>query len=278
MEKLMPKKLHLSLLFFVCVFSVLALVSYFCFDSFLSGKIYGQGAELDEFYGADVIEILGKCFVPLWCVFIWGFIKKNIKVILSASLALILTLIIISPSKVIFGRQRPNEYFKNQSNIKKGHQLQKVKSYFWGLHKPVDQSFPSGDTATSFAIVTAITPFIPAFGSAMLFFAAAAVGSLRVLALAHYLSDVSAGAAVGILCGWLAGFICDKWLQKAPFPFGPNWRSIAGFGIFLIPLLNVIFKGLTSMRIFLLSSIVLTFYFYIVITIPHLLKNHKDNL
>jgi 4-amino-4-deoxy-L-arabinose transferase-like glycosyltransferase len=59
------------------------------------------------------------------------------------------------------------------------------------------QSFPSGDTATSFAIAFTLGTLFPAARLPLLL-AAGAVGVERVLLLSHYPTDVIAGAALGI--------------------------------------------------------------------------------
>jgi 4-amino-4-deoxy-L-arabinose transferase-like glycosyltransferase len=59
------------------------------------------------------------------------------------------------------------------------------------------QSFPSGDTATTFAIAFTLGTLFPRARLPLLL-AAGAVGIERVLLLAHYPTDVIAGAALGI--------------------------------------------------------------------------------
>ena len=58
-------------------------------------------------------------------------------------------------------------------------------------------SFPSGHAVTAFAMATAIAFLMPRLG-APLFLAAVLVGLSRVVILAHYASDVVAGAALGV--------------------------------------------------------------------------------
>ena len=58
-------------------------------------------------------------------------------------------------------------------------------------------SFPSGHAVTAFAMATAIAFLMPRLG-APLFLAAILIGLSRVVILAHYASDVVAGAARGV--------------------------------------------------------------------------------
>jgi hypothetical protein len=71
-------------------------------------------------------------------------------------------------------------------------------------------SIPSGDTASIFAIGTAIMPFIGLLEAGIIFILAISIGALRVISLAHYPSDVFAGAAIGILIGYAAYFMAEK--------------------------------------------------------------------
>jgi membrane-associated phospholipid phosphatase len=255
-----------------------AIVSYFFFDSYVSGKIFDTHRELDKSCIVKIIKPLGKTYVPLWLVFVWGFIKKRIEIILTGAIALLLVLAIVSPSKIIFNRQRPNLYFSNQEKAQLGEKIEKAKSFFLGMHEPLNQSFPSGDTATIFAIAVAAAPFVPEFSFVVLLLAAFTVGFLRVIGLAHYPSDVLAGAVVGVICGRMAIFICEKWLEKNKFPFGTGWRSIALIGIFLIPLLSVMSKGVKGLFIFLLSSAALAGCFWLAFKIQQMLDKSTKKL
>jgi undecaprenyl-diphosphatase len=60
-------------------------------------------------------------------------------------------------------------------------------------------SFPSGHAQVVFTVATALTILFPRWG-APLFVSAAVISSSRIILASHYLSDVIAGAAVGILC------------------------------------------------------------------------------
>jgi len=71
------------------------------------------------------------------------------------------------------------------------------------VHAESGLSFPSGHTALAFATAICMARAIPRWGP-VFFVVAAAVGAERILENAHYLSDVVAGAGVGIVCGWAA--------------------------------------------------------------------------
>ncbi|HEY3273685.1 MAG TPA: phosphatase PAP2 family protein [Methanocella sp.] len=65
-------------------------------------------------------------------------------------------------------------------------------------------SFPSGHTQTAFVIATVLSAFLSRRYNLITFFLAAAVGMSRIYLSVHFLTDVLAGAATGIILGVLA--------------------------------------------------------------------------
>ena len=70
------------------------------------------------------------------------------------------------------------------------------------IERPIDYSFPSGHTASSFAAASALyfsrkKPWIPA---AVL---AGMIGFSRLYLYVHYPTDILAGALIGIMMGWI---------------------------------------------------------------------------
>ncbi len=81
-----------------------------------------------------------------------------------------------------------------------------IEPHCWATLLPPDQfSFPSGHTMTSFAIATSLSLFYPAL-TATLAFCAISIAISRIMLGMHFLSDVIAGALIGILLGYLSYF------------------------------------------------------------------------
>lgn len=92
--------------------------------------------------------------------------------------------------KVICGRARPKLLFGDQ-----------IYGFFWGATQADYWSFPSGHATTVAALATAFYLLWPR-GSPVYIVAALLVMASRVVLGAHYVSDVIAGAAIGIAATW----------------------------------------------------------------------------
>ena len=78
-----------------------------------------------------------------------------------------------------------------------------LEPHCWARLVPPDQySFPSGHSITAFAVATSLSFFYPTL-AASLFCAALCIGISRIILGMHFLSDVVAGAliGVGLACG-----------------------------------------------------------------------------
>ena len=80
--------------------------------------------------------------------------------------------------------------------------------YFRVIHEST--SFPSGHTVTAFTLAAAISILFPSLRIPA-FAAAVAIGMSRILITAHYLSDVLAGAGIGILCTLVVKYFFDRY-------------------------------------------------------------------
>lgn len=134
---------------------------------------------------------LGKVWAPVWLLLLWVTVTRRTRPATTALLALLLTALIVLPLKETVGRIRPGEY----------------------LDLPIDiandipasgHSFPSGDVATVCAVTFSLICVLSWRTWSVLLALCVLTGMLRLVVLAHHLSDVWAGAAVGILCAYLA--------------------------------------------------------------------------
>jgi hypothetical protein len=109
----------------------------------------------------------------------------------------------VLPIKVVVGRVRPGAAIRMEAA---GQATE--------LSGSESKSFPSGDSATAFAVATVVAMFTGRKWGAAAMVVAGYVGFLRVMANAHYPSDVLAGAALGVLCGAAAMKVNEWWTPE----------------------------------------------------------------
>ena len=80
------------------------------------------------------------------------------------------------------------------------------------IHARSGLSFPSGDATMAFATATCLAFILPRWAP-VFFVIAVGVMVERVLENAHYVSDVVAGAGLGILCGVMAWKIVERFME-----------------------------------------------------------------
>jgi membrane-associated phospholipid phosphatase len=290
MNKLLPRspsnRFGLTIFVSIIVLCIGALFAYYFIDERVISWISSR--DLDSFPGVKLIKILGKVCVPLWLLFLWGFFKNRPQLVLAGSLSMLLAVAIVGPGKILTHRERPRELLKHsqivqdsQGNKTTIQNLLSSPEYgrfeIQNIRKTRYQSFPSGDTATVFAPAVTVVSFVSGFSLSILFILAAMVGSLTVAGLSHYPSDIFAGAAVGIFCGWLALQISSKWISQNSFRINEWWRKVVLIGLILIPLLDVFSSGLKHLLIFMSSSAALTACVYLTNKVSVLLgKNTND--
>jgi undecaprenyl-diphosphatase len=79
-----------------------------------------------------------------------------------------------------------------------------IEPHCWSLVLPPDKySFPSGHSITAFAVALSIGLFYPDL-QIVLLAVAVCIASSRIILGMHFLSDVLAGSAIGILLGYCA--------------------------------------------------------------------------
>jgi len=93
------------------------------------------------------------------------------------------------------------------------------------FHAEKGLSFPSGDATLAFATAACLSLLIPR-ASSLFYLAALIVAAERVLENAHYLSDVIAGAGIGILIGhFLTRWFLAQFPSRQPKPEPDSLRD-----------------------------------------------------
>jgi undecaprenyl-diphosphatase len=166
--------------------------SLFLFINGLAGKI----PVIDEFFKGisnDYFSIIAACLVFIW---LWFATRnaiqrdKNQRAVIAAAISIGFASIFIAICDHFHFRARPfNELPGGSVNLL--------------FYKPTDSSFPSNFAAVIFAMATPIFIKNKRFGSFLLFLALLSSFG-RVFIGVHYPLDVIAGAALGILAGFLS--------------------------------------------------------------------------
>lgn len=184
--------------------------------------VVDSGIDPDDNLWVELFTWLGKAWVLIWLLLVWFAASRRRRDVLGALLALTIVGAAVAPLKLAVGRVRPYSVLKAQ---RAGVPLPKTSHHF---------SFPSGDAASTFAVAGALAPTLGWPLGAVLLGAAGGVAALRVTSLAHYPSDVLAGAAIGLLAGWLAIRLIRKWKwadRPLPFEGWLVWAGIVGLPV-----------------------------------------------
>jgi len=220
---------------FVLILSLLSVWSYFKMDQQVFSLLCQKPINWHKNFWVKAFTYLGSAWLPTWLLLISYLLTGKQRPVLITLLALIVVGLMVNPLKFAVGRPRPSEVIRAQSG-----QEEKL-----GLVRHL--SFPSGDAAVAFAVATVIASFVTWPLVCLLLAASTGIALLRVTAMAHYLSDVLAGAAIGGFAGWLALQI-DRRLSLERTRFKLN-RRLAILGIIIIPLLFGLFEGIRKLLI-----------------------------
>ena len=173
---------------------------------------------------------LGRPLAPIFLLLLWAWAEKRPRLLLAGLLAMLLTLCAVLPIKSAVGRIRPDE---NSAEVQKEPFYRR--SY----------SFPSGDATLAFAVAVVAASAIPASARWIPFLLAAMAGMTRLMLLRHFASDVIAGAALGILCGYAALKISRSTLARRALSRAPprSWRPALGIATLLFLIVDAVTKG-----------------------------------
>ncbi|MBW8001132.1 MAG: phosphatase PAP2 family protein [Planctomycetes bacterium] len=246
-------RLDIIILLSILFLSALAILCYFFVDTplFEITKIAPLKRHLNPWQ--DAFRQLGKTWLVIWLLLVWGWLSNKPRVLLMGILALLILAPFVGSLKGLHHRTRPKDVIKAPARAATGD------------YKLRSSSFPSGDTANCFAVAVILSSCIGGLWPIPLFATAAAIGVLRVTALAHYPSDALAGAAIGILCGWIALHLARKWPQIADAKqFTATARDKIGIAIIailpfvsLIERVNPIFMFLKKFGLLLILLLIL---------------------
>ncbi|MGA2916561.1 MAG: phosphatase PAP2 family protein [Sedimentisphaerales bacterium] len=236
--------------------ALLGIASYFFLDERVVAWLVQNPSYFKKTLLIKAVVQLGKVWLPVWLLLCWALLAGRRQETMIALIALFLLVFSLQPLKVITQRPRPRDVIEHS-------EVNDKPEIFHNC------SFPSGDTASVFAVAVAISPFIGWFAGSIVFVLAVCVGALRVVSFAHYPSDVFAGAAIGVLSGYLAYYL----FMSVPF-LKINLVKLLSFrnvllGVIIIPAVVVLFGGLNNFLVF------LEFYPPIVIVLYLLYKIRK---
>jgi len=184
---------------------VLSAISYYFWDVQL--MYYCQGLNRSIVGAAEIITQAGDSLwyfillVPAFIVirFVWKNEQWSAK-ILYLILCLSLSGILNTGIKWLTGRNRPINLIEDGVF---GFDFCRI------IYLYETTSFPSGHTVTAFALATAFSFLYPRL-RVPAFLIAAMIGLSRVVLTAHYLSDVIAGAIVGVICSLGIKYLFDR--------------------------------------------------------------------
>jgi len=220
---------------------VAATASYFFVDSMVSGWLQDHPNTWHRNERVSAFRQLGKAGVPIWLVLAWGCLTNRWRPALVTLAVLFLVSVSVAPLKGLVRRCRPSTV------IAASQQSRSLQDIAWQERV----SFPSGDTAVAFAVATTLSSSLGRLWSPALFAAAGAIGLLRITALAHYPSDVMAGALIGVLCA-VYGM---HWMARRYDWCSLHVKGLARIAFLLILILVVPFVArlldLTALRTFL---------------------------
>ncbi len=136
-----------------------------------------------------LLTACGFLLYPLLLVYLLA--KKNLPVIISFIIIPAFCFLAVTVFRKVVNKKRPYEKLPIQSLIKKDKK---------------GQSFPSRHVFSIFLIATLWFCFWKPIGI-LLFIAGAFLAIVRVIGGVHFISDVCAGAFLGILAGWISKYV-----------------------------------------------------------------------
>jgi membrane-associated phospholipid phosphatase len=239
----------LFFLILILILGFLTVWSYLYLDQKVFSFLSQHDIVWNRSFWVKTFTYLGKVWTLIWLSFLWFILTGEQRPVLIIFLSLMIAFMMVMPLKVGVGRPRPYEIFKANSETEQENRHHHT-------------SFPSGDTAAVFAVAIVVISFATWPWACLLFAACAGIALFRVTAMAHFPSDVFAGAAVGSLGGGLALQIEQRWLPLESPRFNLR-QPIAILGIIMIPVLLRLFEGANELLAFFGSCGLVGIFFFL---------------
>jgi membrane-associated phospholipid phosphatase len=207
-----------------------AAVCFFVVDERLFSYLRENPQKWDRALWAQALKLLGRGYPLIWLLLAWVWLTGKHKTVIVCLLALLITLAAVTVIKETVRRPRPRDVITAETKVENKRDIFKS----W--------SFPSGDIAGVFA-EGAVLAFAMPWPATIVFVACCCgVAILRVVVLAHYPSDALGGAATGILSGWLAISIRNRYPEIENI-FKGRERILSFIGVILTLILIWLLQG-----------------------------------
>ena len=213
----------------------------------------------------DAFRLLGKAWLLVWLLLVWVAATSRWRPSFLALLALLVLVVPVNSLKLLVGRPRPRQEI---AAAQAPPEASKENTPLRGL------SFPSGDTASAFAVAAALSTVWAWPWAAAALVAAGAVGVLRVVDLAHYPSDVFAGAALGLFAAWVAVQLMRRWPPPAIELWG---RTVALLTTIGMPIAIGLTHRTATLILFLKTYVPLVLALYVIARVRTRLRPAPTN-
>ena len=215
-----------------------AAVCFFVVDERVFSYLRENPQKWDRALWAQALKLLGRGYPLIWLLLAWVWLTGKHRTVIVCLLSLLITLAAVTVIKETVRRPRPRDVVVVETKV--GDKKDIFKSW----------SFPSGDIAGVFAAGAVLAIAMPWPATIVFSLCCCGVAILRVVVLAHYPSDALGGAATGILSGWLAISIKNRYPGIENI-FKGRERMLSFIGVILIPILIWRLQGLDKLLILL---------------------------
>jgi membrane-associated phospholipid phosphatase len=207
-----------------------AAVCFFVVDERVLSYLRENPQKWDRTLWAQALKQLGRAYPLIWLLLAWVWLTGKHKTVIVCLLALLITLAAVTAIKETVRRPRPRDVITAET--KAGDKKAIFKSW----------SFPSGDAASVFAAGAVLAFAMPWPATIVFALCCCGVAFLRVVSLSHYPSDALGGAATGILSGWSAILIRNRY-PRIENIFKGQERMLSFIGVVLILILIWLLQG-----------------------------------